>query len=82
MKIKCNGWHDGKVLEDNFNYEYELKDGLQLKSITTKLHGIQARVELTCPECGQTEYMILRQDFRISQFKEKAKNQSEEERTK
>ena len=63
MKIKCSGWHEG----DNFEYEYELKDGLQLKSITTKTHGIQARVELTCPECGQTEYLTLRQDFRIIQ---------------
>ena len=61
MKIKCNGWHEG----DNFDYEYYLHEGLQLRSITTQTHGIQARVELVCPECGQTEYLTLRQDFRL-----------------
>ena len=71
MKIKCNGWHLDAEGDDDFEYEYNLHEGLQLRSITTKTNGIQARVELVCPKCGQTEYMTLRQDFRISQFKEK-----------
>ena len=53
MKIKCG----------YYGHEYDLKDGLHLKDITVKATGIQARVELRCPECNQTEYFMLRTDF-------------------
>lgn len=53
MKIKCD-WCET---------EYQLQDALDLKSITTKSYGFEARVRLICPGCNQTEYMTLRTDF-------------------
>ena len=56
MKIKCGNWGDF--------HEFELREGLILKSIKTTTKGIEARIELTCPECGHVnEYMTLRSDF-------------------
>ena len=53
MKVKCG----------YYGHEYNLIDGLHLKSITTTTHGIVARIELRCPECNHTEYLTIRKDF-------------------
>lgn len=56
MKIKCGAWGE--------QHEFNLKDGLILKSIKTTQKGIEARLELTCPECGYVrEYMTLKSPF-------------------
>jgi hypothetical protein len=56
MKIKCAGWYG--------SHEHDLKDMLILNSVSVKSFGVEARLELRCPDCGAPgEYITLRRDF-------------------